>query len=203
MNLISFSLFGSNESYYRGALANLRLAPDIYPGWQPVIWLEGSKAGWKDILENHGAAVMLMPESRGLEGVFWRLLAPYLQGAERILFRDTDSRLNPREAAAVAAWLASDKDFHVMRDHPCHQLNHPILAGMWAAKASALDHINAAIESWPRRTDYGDDQDLLHSAVWPLLTTENSLQHNGTSGPWLGEQFSPHKYWSGHVGQKE
>ena len=95
MNLISFCLFGPHEHYYRGALANLRLAPDIYPGWQPVIWLEGSKAGWKTILEDYGAAVMLMPESRGLEGTFWRLLAPYLEGAERILFRDTDSRLNP------------------------------------------------------------------------------------------------------------
>ncbi len=51
MNLISFNLFGTHESYYRGALANLLLAPEIYPGWQPVILLEGSKAGWKPLLE--------------------------------------------------------------------------------------------------------------------------------------------------------
>jgi len=35
--------------------------------------------------------------------------------------RDLDSRLNSREAAAVAEWLDDEEmGFHFMRDHPAH-----------------------------------------------------------------------------------
>ncbi|KAK4007260.1 hypothetical protein OUZ56_012420 [Daphnia magna] len=39
-----------------------------------------------------------------------------------LMSRDTDSRIIPREEEAVRAWLASDKIFHIMRDHPAHCL---------------------------------------------------------------------------------
>ena len=32
--------------------------------------------------------------------------------------RDSDSRIIPREEDAVREWLASDRVFHIMRDHP-------------------------------------------------------------------------------------
>lgn len=34
--------------------------------------------------------------------------------------RDSDSRIIPREEDAVREWLASDRMFHIMRDHPWH-----------------------------------------------------------------------------------
>ena len=39
-----------------------------------------------------------------------------------LLSRDTDSRIIPREKEAVNEWLASDRVFHIMRDHPAHCL---------------------------------------------------------------------------------
>ena len=36
--------------------------------------------------------------------------------------RDVDSFLSEREEASVRAWLASGKQFHVMRDGPFHRL---------------------------------------------------------------------------------
>ncbi|KAK8405419.1 hypothetical protein O3P69_001755 [Scylla paramamosain] len=45
---------------------------------------------------------------------------------------DVDSRVSQREVAAVEEWLASRKMFHVMRDHPSH--NVPVLGGMWDAR---------------------------------------------------------------------
>ena len=35
--------------------------------------------------------------------------------------RDLDSRISEREVAAVVEWLAADKYFHIMRDHPEHR----------------------------------------------------------------------------------
>ena len=37
-----------------------------------------------------------------------------------MLSRDCDSRLNKREKLAVDELLKSDKNFHIMRDHPWH-----------------------------------------------------------------------------------
>jgi hypothetical protein len=43
--------------------------------------------------------------------------------------RDLDSALTQRERDAVNVWLASNKSFHSMRDHPMHGV--PMLGGMW------------------------------------------------------------------------
>ncbi len=48
---------------------------------------------------------------------------------DTIMSRDTDSRIIPREDDAVREWLASDKIFHIMRDHPYHCVH--VLAGNW------------------------------------------------------------------------
>ena len=51
---------------------------------------------------------------------------------EVAMFRDLDSRPSQREVDAVHEWLQSKHAFHVMRDHPGHDL--PMLAGMWGLK---------------------------------------------------------------------
>lgn len=48
---------------------------------------------------------------------------------DTFMSRDSDSKIIPREAEAVREWLASDKVFHIMRDHPAHCLFGPILGG--------------------------------------------------------------------------
>ena len=52
---------------------------------------------------------------------------------DAFLIRDLDSRISPREHAAVSAFLGNRKKkfLHVMRDHPAHQSS--MLAGMWGA----------------------------------------------------------------------
>jgi hypothetical protein len=50
------------------------------------------------------------------------------------LFRDLDSRPSLREVEAVKEWLQSKHVFHVMRDHPGHDM--PMLAGMWGVKVA-------------------------------------------------------------------
>jgi hypothetical protein len=39
---------------------------------------------------------------------------------DTIMSRDSDSQIIPREEDAVREWLASDRIFHIMRDHPDH-----------------------------------------------------------------------------------
>jgi hypothetical protein len=39
---------------------------------------------------------------------------------DTLLSRDSDSPVFPREEDAVREWLATNKTFHIMRDHPGH-----------------------------------------------------------------------------------
>jgi hypothetical protein len=41
---------------------------------------------------------------------------------DTLMSRDSDSAIYQREVDAVAEWLASNKTFHLMRDHPQHCL---------------------------------------------------------------------------------
>ena len=41
---------------------------------------------------------------------------------DTLMSRDSDSVIITREQDAVAEWLASNKTFHIMRDHPYHNL---------------------------------------------------------------------------------
>jgi hypothetical protein len=85
--------------------------------------------------------------------------------------RDLDSALTLRERAAVNAWLASNKAFHAMHDHPSHRA--PMLGGMWGFRPvlnrslsrAILDkiHDQTLIERYFGRAD----QPFLAVHVWP------------------------------------
>ena len=50
----------------------------------------------------------------------WRYMAMLDPLVDSFMARDSDSEINQREAAAVYQWLASNRTFHVMRDHQGH-----------------------------------------------------------------------------------
>lgn len=135
--VIAFSLWGTDPKYLVGAVKNTELAPVIYPGWEVRVF-----AG-KDVpeatlveLTEKGAEVFVVDEPCGWTSTFWRFYPVFDETVDVLISRDADSRLNLREKAAVDEWLASDKNFHIMRDHPAHTTE--ILAGMWGAKKAAF-----------------------------------------------------------------
>ena len=88
-----------------------------------------------------------------------------------VMSRDLDSALTLRERTAVDAWLASNKAFHAMRDHPKHRIR--MLGGLWGFRPVLnrslsrviLDkiHNRALIERYVGRAD----QSFLADHVWP------------------------------------
>ena len=85
--------------------------------------------------------------------------------------RDLDSALTPRERSAVNVWLASNKSFHAMRDHPQHGV--PMLGGMWGFRPSMSPRISRLIHNKIHNRElvkhYGGrgDQTFLAKEVWP------------------------------------
>lgn len=185
MRIISFALWGNSPKYYIGALKNIQLARTIYPDWQVWLYLPGLPI--HPIVEYiHGATkhgidlshvhLKLEPEGfEGWKGMFARFQAASDPECEVMLSRDCDSRLSKREKEAVDEWLASDKGFHIMRDHPWH--GSKILGGMWGVKKGILPDMCKLMNEWNKEDRWQTDQDFLNAVVYPRVQS-NSMVHD-------------------------
>jgi hypothetical protein len=167
--LICYSLWGANPKYTHGAIINAEQIKVVYPGWTARFYC-GTSVPSKIIkaLLDTGAEVIGMAVPGDWAGMFWRFEAIADPGVEIMLSRDTDSRLTPREALAVAEWLQSDKLFHVMRDHPDH--NTEILGGMWGARKPILQDIVHLMDAYKKDDFWQVDQNFLREVVWPRVS---------------------------------
>lgn len=196
--LISFSLFGNLDLYNLGAVENMKLASTIYPNWKVRFYVD-PQVTVKDQLKAMGAEIIEMPSEAGAKAMSWRFLAAMEKGFDYVVFRDCDSRLNPREKAAVDSWISSGKTFHIMRDH-LHHAAYPIFAGMWGCKGGSLPRMASWISQyrpWGKRLD---DMKLLTLRVLPLARS-NWLHHTSVVNRWGGEPFPSHSPYAGFVGE--
>ncbi len=189
-NVIAYSLWGDNPLYWKGAQANIEQAKIYFPDWICRFYID--KAANKDrinaIQDYDTVEVILMDAKDSFHGMFWRFLAAADLDVNIMLSRDCDSRFSIREVTAVKEWLASDKDFHIMRDHPRHCM--PILGGMWGCRNGILraDKIDIVgmMNNWTKYSSYSCDQDFLALNIYPLLKGK-AVEHSEFNLPLLNE----------------
>jgi hypothetical protein len=181
--IISFSVWGANPKYVEAAYQNLLLQPEIYPDWICRFYMDETvPSSLRTKLEEGGAEIVMMPPSDGNYGLFWRFEPLKDTTIERFIVRDSDSRLNIREAAAVKEWEESGKEFHIMRDHPQHGAK--ICGGMWGATSEFINKIEKDYDNLlknflstltfnriftPRGKYFNCDQPFLWAVVWPRI----------------------------------
>jgi protein O-GlcNAc transferase len=173
--LICFSLWGNHEFYNYGALENALIAKEIYPGWicryyylnncDSRIINELRKLDNVELVEMSGV------NSSG--NTLWRFEPAFMEDDVIFVSRDTDSRLNIREKLAVDQWLNSDKDFHIMRDHPLHGIE--ILAGMWGCRNNILRPYRDIYKSFMCRDIHGVDQDFLKDLIYSRVLNRSII----------------------------
>jgi hypothetical protein len=179
--VICFCLWGSDPVYWNGALENARLAAELFPGWECRFYVAAEKtpAAGRACLEARPNTQVILREGRGdATAMLWRFECADDPDVEVFLSRDADSRLSGREKRAVEAWLASGKQYHVMRDHPYHCT--AMLGGMWGCRSSGLGQIKGWLADWSaadREPRKGIDQAFLRERVWPLAR-KNCLLHD-------------------------
>ena len=174
--IISFSLWGQNPRYTIGAIKNLDLAKVIYPDWTCRFYVgDDVPQNILNKLESGAEVIKMKGFHCGWNGTFWRFLPAGEADVEVIISRDTDSRLSLREKTAVDEWLASNKAFHLMRDHIYH--HHEIMAGMWGAKNGILNDISELILNYKAKNYKQSDQDFLKNIIYPRIKN-NSLIHD-------------------------
>jgi hypothetical protein len=131
----------------------------------------------------------------GQFGTFWRFLVADEKSTERYLIRDSDACLSLRERAAVDAWIASGRHFHVMRDGLTH--TEPMLAGMWGGVRGALPPIQPQIMAYSRSAPLSRtaDQAFLRERIWPTVRqsvlTHDSQYSLGDSETFPTEHIPP------------
>jgi protein O-GlcNAc transferase len=170
--LISFSLWGDKPKYTVGAVKNAKLALDIYPGWICRYYVgDDVPQNILDQLVAFSHVELVYMKSELWDSMFWRFYAASDPEAQVMISRDTDSRLNKREKAAVDAWLSGGKVFHIMRDHSWHAV--PILGGMWGCRGDTL----RGMEKWAKdylakakkSNYYQVDQEFLTRIIFPKI----------------------------------
>ena len=193
-------------------MQNAHLARALFPGWACVFYVgDGVSDVTVEALQAAGAVV------RRCTGMFGgrrlqmlRFLPACEPGVAAVIVRDADSRLNPRDAAAVFEWLASDRKFHAMHEAP-HDPETGILGGAWGARSldgqPPLPDLYAQMRAFAasHSTDkYGDDMVFLETYLRPLCA---SLCHHSAAakGGRLVEDVVPRPFpstsYRGFVGQ--
>jgi len=177
LKVISFSLFGTDPTYTAGALANAQLARQHLPGWTCRFYCgPTAMATTAEKLEDCGAQVVdCSDRAQDWSALMWRFETLTDPAIEAHLFRDCDSRISAREAAAVAQWEASDEPFHIMRDHPEHRM--PMMAGLWGCTAQGASLIAPLLPSMPDSDHRFVDQLWLRDHIYPIAR-DKALIHD-------------------------
>jgi hypothetical protein len=176
MKIISFSLWGNNLKYCIGAIRNAELTSIIYPSWISRFYIHKDvDQKYIDQIKNLNAQVFIMEENPDWKAMMWRYLAAKDKDVELFISRDCDSRINNREKSAVDQWLMSDKNFHIMRDHPYHGFS--ILGGMFGVKNNGFEILNESIAGFNFQNSYGTDYNFFNSDLYPKIK-KDSLIHD-------------------------
>ena len=177
-NVISYSLWGTESLYWKGALKNIEQVKNYFPGWVCRFYIDDTcDEKLIETIKGDNVEVVLVNSKDSFHGMFWRFWASEDPEVDIFLSRDCDSRFSDREISAIKEWLESDKDFHIMRDHPYHSVQ--ILGGMWGCRNGLMRKIGLVkmIESWNQFERKGVDQDFLGRCVYPLII-DNVMEHS-------------------------
>lgn len=175
--IISFSIWGSSSCYLNTSLKNILLRRDHFPEWELVFYIgkDVDPKLIKAISEDEYCSFVDMSNySNCSKNSLWRFNSFFSK--DIVISRDCDSLLIPRDFFCVNEWLKSDKDFHIIRDHPKH--TDKILAGMFGCRNGAFNkYKETMLDFLKQKLDWGCDQYFLGKYIYPNIV-DNSFIHS-------------------------
>ncbi len=182
--VISYSLWGSHPKYTYNMVFNCIQAKHFFPDWTCRIYHDNtSPPEILKLLESFDNVELFLrddiPNSRGM---YWRHFAAADASVDIMISRDADSWVCKRDKVVVDEWLASNKDFHIVRDN-CHHRS-PIMGGMWGVRNGLLRDMDKKIHKFFADNPSADnnDQVFLNAMVYPLVVS-GSFVHGVLSPP--------------------
>ena len=188
----SFGLYGGSPRYTVGAVENAKMIKENFPGWVARFYVDDSvPSSVIEELESLGAEIErdVKGLSGGIAGMYWRFLVSSDPEVDIYIIRDADSRLTVRDKMGVDEWLASDKLYHVIRDHPSHS-NFFISGGLWGGRKTIPDILELMRDPKADKNSYVGDMHFLGNKVWPMIK-ESVFQHDAYSCVKYGGKGNP------------
>ena len=174
--IISFTLFGTDEKYYTGAVKNLKLNKELLPNWETYIYYHDQLTNVdriKELIDLGGKLINV--KDFIFDGInvidfpfFWRFLAFFEDNT--VIVRDLDSRMSKREVEYIKGWLDSDRDYFIIRDHPWHS---PVPAGLLGMKKrinSFEEYFRLFVKT--ESLAWGADQEILRKYFYEIEKVE-------------------------------
>jgi hypothetical protein len=189
MKIISVSLWGDNPRYSIGAITNAKIAQTLFPDWRYRVYFGSSvPVRYKDELkELENVDIIDVDETKWGYGMFWRFEALFESEHNIMLCRDSDTRLIEREKRCVDEWLASNKKFSVIRDHPRH-FDFPIIGTMWGMKGRLPSEYLNSMRKYEQDFRYVVDQLWLADVIWPIAKNTVLIHELGKEGWFSAER---------------
>jgi protein O-GlcNAc transferase len=199
--------------YNIGALENAKLAKKIYPGWQCHYYCRSDcNADILEKLKKMSHVKVILMDGSPMIPMMWRFI-PAFETKQTVIIRDTDSRLNIREKLAVQEWLKSDKNIHIMRDHPYHSIEHAgtkILGGMWGCREGVLNPYREIFYNKAQQDEiyvkdeklklYGLDQNFLNDDIYDKIVGDTMIHARYNKYEKWANDF-PEISYNGFVGE--
>lgn len=172
--VFSFTLFGSQEKYWKGLLVNINLIHEKFPDWEIWVYIGNDVP---DIvlytLKSFSDVKLIETKEIDMVNKFFRFFPIDDPTVEICIIRDTDSRIYERDESCIRDFISSNYGAHIIRDHPNH--HHRLMAGMWGIKQGVLGiPIRVLFDHWraSRNTNrFWDDTEFLVNLVYPRIAS--------------------------------
>jgi hypothetical protein len=169
MKVFSFSLWGNQPNYTKGALAVCDQVASMFPGFWCWFYVHTTVPAEvvSALHERPNVRILIMDcDLETSKPMMWRFKAIDDPSCEAMMPRDTDTRFYLREKFAIQEWLESGKTFHIMRDCPHHWER--IMGGMFGTRRIKWSW-SEKMTLWPQRGDRDYDQAFLKDVIYPLM----------------------------------
>lgn len=166
MKVFTFCIFGGLDKYCLGLLNNIKIIIEKFPQFE--IWIYLGSGVPQSYIDKYAAypQVKLIPVDLGdCTLTVHRCFVFDDKNVEFMFSRDADSRITDRDEWLIRDFMASDKNFHIIRDHFWHK--DLIQAGMWGARPNKFAFsMQAEYDKWIIKNTsllgkYGIDQKFL------------------------------------------
>jgi hypothetical protein len=171
-----FSLYGEKPRYTVGMVDNARMLLAAFPDAIVKIYVASDVPAYvKDVLVRYpNVRIVHVPRMRGIHNMYDRFRAYDDDDYDILFVRDADSRVHLRDQDCIRQFCASDRMFHIIRDHKSHE--QLIMGGMWGARKGAIRGLSEPLatvaETFQRAkansSRYGSDQNFFGTGDLPL-----------------------------------
>ena len=188
--VFSFTLFGSQEKYWKGLLVNINLIHEKFPDWEIWVYIGNDVPSVVLFtLKSYSDVKLIETQEIGMVNKFFRFFPIDEHDVEICIIRDADSRIHWKDRWAIREFVKHPEFIaHTIRDNIEHTAS--MMGGLWGIRKSAGLTIRDEYSSYKEDTEkghrQGHDQNFLGDVIYPKVVYR-MLVHYSNNRRKIGE----------------